>query len=75
MQNNMAFTEIALLKWKTNESLVSEECWFDAVQLSRRIWGKSRSYLKSEISYIAELPGDSWESPKVRLHQSQTTSV
>ena len=34
--NNMALTEIALLKRKTNDSLVSEECWF-AVQLSHRI--------------------------------------
>ena len=36
MQNNMVLTEIALLKWHTNMSLVSEEGWF-AVQLSRRI--------------------------------------
>ena len=42
----MALIEIALLKWQTNVSLVSEDCWF-AVQLSRRIWGKSRSYLKN----------------------------
>ena len=41
----MALTEIALLKWETNVSLVSEDCWL-AVQLSRRIWDKSRSYLK-----------------------------
>ena len=41
----MALTEIALLRWQTNVSLVSEDCRF-AVQLSRRIWGKSRSYLK-----------------------------
>ena len=40
----MALTEIALLKWQTNESLVFEDCWF-AVQLSRGTWGKSRSYL------------------------------
>ena len=36
MYNNMVLTEIALLKWQTNTSLVSEDCWF-AVQLSRRI--------------------------------------
>ena len=28
MQNNMALTEIALLKWQTNENLVFEDCWF-----------------------------------------------
>ena len=33
-----------MLKLQTNVSLVSEDCWF-AVQHSRRIWGKSRSYL------------------------------
>ena len=36
MSNNMALTAIALFKSQTNDSLVSEECWF-AVQLSRRI--------------------------------------
>ena len=36
MYNNMVLTEIALLKWQANMSLVSEDCWF-AVQLSRRI--------------------------------------
>ena len=36
----MALTEIGLLKWQTNDSLVSEDCRF-FVQLSRRIWGKS----------------------------------
>ena len=36
MQNNMVLTEIALLKWQTNESQVSKDCWF-AVKLSRRI--------------------------------------
>ena len=36
MQNNMALTEIALLKCQTNENIVFEDCWF-AVQLSRRI--------------------------------------
>ena len=36
MQNNMVLTEIALLEWQTNMSLVSDDCWF-AVQLSRRI--------------------------------------
>ena len=41
----MALTEIALFKCQTNDSLVSEDCWF-AVQLLRRIWGKSRSHLK-----------------------------
>ena len=46
MQNNMALPEIALLKRKTNESLVSEDCWF-AVQLSRCIVGRSRNYLKA----------------------------
>ena len=45
MQNNMVLTEIALLKWQTNMSLVSEDCWF-AVQLSRRILGQLRSHLK-----------------------------
>ena len=43
----MVLTEIVLLKWKTNASPISEDCWF-AVQLSRRIWGKSRSYLKDD---------------------------
>ena len=46
----MVLTEIALLKWQTNVSLVSEDCWF-AVQLSRRIWGKSRSYFKFQREF------------------------
>ena len=36
MKNNIVLKEFALLKWQTNMSLVSEDCWF-AVQLSRRI--------------------------------------
>ena len=44
----MVLTEIALLKWQRNVSLVCEDCWF-AVQLSRRIGGKSRSYLKRNL--------------------------
>ena len=28
MKNNMVLTEIALLKWQTNVSPVSEDCWF-----------------------------------------------
>ena len=47
----MVLTEIALLKLQTNENVVFEDCWF-AVQLSRRIWGKSRSYLKDGSAYI-----------------------
>ena len=43
--------EIALLKWQTNKNIVFEDCWF-AVQLSRRIWGKSRSYLNVYIIYV-----------------------
>ena len=36
IEYNMVLTEIAWLKWQTNVSLVSEDCWF-AVQFSRRI--------------------------------------
>ena len=36
MKNNMVLIEIALLKWQTNVSLFSKDCWL-AVQLSRRI--------------------------------------
>ena len=51
MYDNMVLTEIGLLKWQTNVSLVSEDCWF-AVQLSYRIWGKSRSYLNKGSEYF-----------------------
>ena len=51
----MALTEIALLKWQTNKNIVFEDCWF-AVQLSRRIWGKSRvTLIVASGNYVWEL--------------------
>ena len=50
----MVLTEIALLKWQTNENIVLEDCWF-AVQLSRRIWGKLRSFLNYDHTLQIEL--------------------
>ena len=47
----MVLTGIALLKSQTNVSIVSEDCWF-AVELSGRIWGKSRSYLNLVFNVI-----------------------
>ena len=60
MWNNMVLTEIALLKWQTNMRLVSEDCWF-AVQLSRRILGQTRIYLK-EILLKLHRPASKWFS-------------
>ena len=58
--------------WNEPCTLITIQSSLHPRMLKHVFWSRDRFVLFRES---LNSPGDSWESPKVRLHQSQSTSV